>query len=462
MKLFLFFCFILFTSSHLGQTSLLKRRKLQQKTGVVLFVGSIDGKLTAFDVENKGRILWTQTNQDALFYSSTPQLVYNESGKSVRAIPSLTQGLFTCKGNVLIPLPVNRAQKIWRLTKKTALVVSEKTNVAIREALTGKELSYFRCLGYCMTRKMRAGIMSSTMTNKTVLVETRITQTVRKLKNIQTDIGDPWSYSATMIDLQLFNGYDFSLGGQTKSASHDKCLYKFDTKSGTVMFASHAESELSAWKHHLASPIAYAWLLLNGRLHSVDLFSACHVPELENLYTDTVAHYFLGVYNKQTYLQAFRYRGMMQPPPTVRSERIQEVFDSRLRNYCACISILAENDSSYFRDTRFDISPSKQFLSYLQINQYTEAKFASNICNSDFQQSFYAVNNLAICDRFKMEDNNAMCPNAIFKDYDNNLITNNLSTNDNELSSARSNHTSDVRALVLALALFFLLNFGGI
>lgn len=60
----------------------------------VLYVISLDGKITAIDAQENGRQLWTVDTGSALVDSSLSKIEISRDSRSVRLIPSLIGGLY--------------------------------------------------------------------------------------------------------------------------------------------------------------------------------------------------------------------------------------------------------------------------------------------------------------------------------------------------------------------------------
>ena len=73
----------------------------------ILYVISLDGKITAIDVQQKGRQLWTTNTGSPLVDSSISKIEISHGSKSIRIIPSLIGGLYGIydKNERIEPLP---------------------------------------------------------------------------------------------------------------------------------------------------------------------------------------------------------------------------------------------------------------------------------------------------------------------------------------------------------------------
>jgi hypothetical protein len=63
-------------------------------TGHILYVISLDGKITAIDAQNNGHQLWTADTGAPLVDSSLSKIEISRDSRSVRLIPSLIGGLY--------------------------------------------------------------------------------------------------------------------------------------------------------------------------------------------------------------------------------------------------------------------------------------------------------------------------------------------------------------------------------
>ena len=66
----------------------------EDSTGHILYVISLDGKITAIDAQDNGHQLWTADTGAALVDSSLSKIEISRDSRSVRLIPSLIGGLY--------------------------------------------------------------------------------------------------------------------------------------------------------------------------------------------------------------------------------------------------------------------------------------------------------------------------------------------------------------------------------
>lgn len=74
----------------------------------LLLVSTLDGTLSALDVDDNGSILWKiETGPGSLLSSSISKVELNSHGKLVRLIPSLDGGLYKFDGEGIEPIPIS-------------------------------------------------------------------------------------------------------------------------------------------------------------------------------------------------------------------------------------------------------------------------------------------------------------------------------------------------------------------
>ena len=178
--------------------------KENQKLRLMLLAVTLDGHLTALDAHNN--IMWTKIHRQPLLSTSQLSLLYTKNGATVRAIPSLTRGLFECKGNFLAELPIDHNQNQWKLSNSTTLRNTMQTNLCVIQLCTGRELFCAKCIERNCNALLNSYVLNFTSTiNKKFIVEKRITETVR-LEEDNSDVKkNPWSYTVTDVQLRLRN-----------------------------------------------------------------------------------------------------------------------------------------------------------------------------------------------------------------------------------------------------------------
>ena len=79
-----------------------------QNFSALLLVSTLDGTLSALDVEEGGNLLWkVDTGPGGFLSSSISKVELNSQGKIVRLIPSLNGGLFKFDGESIEPIPIS-------------------------------------------------------------------------------------------------------------------------------------------------------------------------------------------------------------------------------------------------------------------------------------------------------------------------------------------------------------------
>ena len=378
--------------------------KENQKLHSMLLVVTLDGQLIAFDASNN--ILWTKINNQPLLATSQPKLLYTKNGKTVRAIPSLTGGLFECERNSLAQLPYDYNQNQWKLSNTTTVKTKLQTSFSILDPWTGRELFYGKCIDRNCNALLNSYVLNFTSTiTKKFIVEKRVTQIVGLEENKSNVSEKRWSYIVTDVQLRSrfpkrFKALSERLIKCDKESlsyiyhNYNICLGKFHMKQ-----RSSNESQF-LHSHHLQSPIAFAWIYIHGKLCKLDLFQTCHTtPDLETSIPVSSSQLFVGRYHDQVYLQTFRLGPILQEKVTVWSKKLQNDLYPDFCQQCKC-SLLSQPAATDIIDK------------YIKPNICIEAHLATlNICldDSNFENDFYVDKDWNGCTNITMPFSEEQC-----------------------------------------------------
>ena len=287
----------------------------------LLIISTIDGKISALDIRQQGKLLWSiDLDSGPLISSSITKLVYEQNGKTVRLIPSLHGGLYKFYGDTVEAVPFDADQLLkssFRLADNTVLVGGKET------CFTGVDAASGNILYSCSVKgcdKRQAAQESSDL-----FVIKGLQQTVRSIEN--RNGAENWNFSVCELDMEFLQGSESRLLSSERDKKtfyskkyeensdypndrfdiSDMSRIKFVVPDGIVCMMTQ-KNENILWKHSFSSAVASAWILIENRLHKIDMFNAEKLPSLQKDYRSTsiTSHgvIYMGSYKSQVYIQA--------------------------------------------------------------------------------------------------------------------------------------------------------------
>ena len=286
-----------------------------------IFVSTVDGKLSALDLKQSGKLLWSlNLNEGPLISSSITKLVYEQDGKTVRLVPSLSGGLFKFDGETVEAVPFDAdhlLQSSFRLAENTVLIGGKET------CFTGIDVSLGKVLYSCNVKGCDQ--QQNVPDANDVIVVKRFRQIVRSIEN--RNGAENWNFSVSEIDIQFSKGSATHLlqtSGEKASKTSNQDTFglhddvedlfdisdlsriKFVVPDGTICMVKPKNQQLVAWKHKFSSAISSAWILSDNRLKKLDMFDSSKVPALgkDGKSPPSSDVIYMGTYEKQVYIQA--------------------------------------------------------------------------------------------------------------------------------------------------------------
>lgn len=256
----------------------------------LLYVTTLDGRLSALDLMNGGTMLWSvETGPGSLLSSSIHRLELTNNGKWVRMIPSLSGGLYKFDGDTIEPIPFS-AEDLLKSSFKFSddLVISggKETRSYGVSTRTG-QLIYECTMRGCrnateiMEDSMKNGppregteaILQHDPLQDDVVVIRRQTQTVRAVESRTGS--ERWNFSIGHHELEMLKNEDCRGGGGKDTL--DPALLDLELKvvipEGMVYAVKKSEPGMTVWQYKFDHPIVSAWRAGDkNALKSVDLF----------------------------------------------------------------------------------------------------------------------------------------------------------------------------------------------
>ncbi|KAL5288982.1 EIF2AK3 family protein [Megaselia abdita] len=275
-----------------------------------LFISTIDGAISAFDVRNNGELKWTLKTGTPLISSNIHNLDLTESGKFVRMIPSLSGGIYKFDGDEIDTVPITTEDLLNSSHKfSDDLVVSGgKDKVVFGISKTSGHILYECSMQGCMNATKTDAIKpksdeeigdSYDKNDDDVLVITKETQTIRA---IEARTGqERWNYSVGRLELEILKGLDCA-PSEIKTDSEDwKIDIKVSVSDGIIWVFKKNDPLNLLWKYKFEHPIVSIWTTDNDKLKPVDLFNSSSWRWNNN--REDGPSLYIGMYQKQLYIQ---------------------------------------------------------------------------------------------------------------------------------------------------------------
>ncbi|XP_053671957.1 eukaryotic translation initiation factor 2-alpha kinase-like [Anopheles nili] len=301
----------------------------------LVFVTTLDGKLSALDMLNGGVERWSiQTGPGSLLSSSIHRLELTNNGKWVRMIPSLSGSLYKFDGDSIEPIPFS-AEDLLKSSFKFSddLVISGgKETRSYGVSMQTGQLIYVCTMQGCKNAtelateltennkygppvNQRATGDSGTVdpTQEDVLVVRRQTQTVRAVESRTGS--ERWNFSIGHHEVEKMSNADCRGGKERKEIN--PVILDLDLRviipEGVICAVRKSAPGEIVWRHKFSVPIVRAWRASDSNddgLVGIDFFdrtdwlwngnvddSSTEQPPLVN------PSLYIGMHEKQLYIQ---------------------------------------------------------------------------------------------------------------------------------------------------------------
>ncbi|GFS15480.1 eukaryotic translation initiation factor 2-alpha kinase [Elysia marginata] len=330
-----------------------------------IIVSTIDGKVSALDLHQNGKLAWTlPADSKPLYSSSLASMEMVRNGKKMRLIPSLDGALYQYDGEKVEAIPMSAETLLsstYRLSDDSMVVGSKDIKNFGVDIKSGQLIFHCGSEG-CHRSKGKAedGIVDG----DNVLVITRNTQVVR---SVDVKSGhEKWNFSVGQHEIrlppaaktsQIDDDVDDVDGDEINDderipifTSFKQCAYeetfaadadyenflRLVVPEGRVVSLDKEDSSLVSWEHKFDSPIAKAWLYRNGQLETLSLFDGRHVPTINAYSSEDQENesmpqplLYIGSHQKLLYIQPSpQMETVLRSFP---SSRIGHVLDSKIQ-----------------------------------------------------------------------------------------------------------------------------------
>ncbi|XP_053207167.1 eukaryotic translation initiation factor 2-alpha kinase 3-like [Panonychus citri] len=294
-----------FSSDGIADCSSVKQaslRKLMNQADCYI-VSTLDGKVTALDLNDNGKILWSySTDDDGLLQSTIGDFQFISDAIYFKLVPALDGSLYKLNQqyNIIEPVPLNAdilLKSSFKLGDDLLINGGKEVRTFAFDLFSG-DLIYSCGLADCTNTPRGSRDDDS---NETIIL---IRQLRQKVKAVDPRSGvEQWKFSVGENNAQLLSKTDDchlfdDVGSQSTSERTDEKL-SISIADGLIRMQARRENRL-LWTQNLESPIVGMWLYQNGKLDNVDLFRH-DLTSSESLYKKPIL--YIGSHNNQYYIQ---------------------------------------------------------------------------------------------------------------------------------------------------------------
>lgn len=274
----------------------------------LVVVSTLDGKVSALDTKDNGKLLWTLPPFHGPLLSSSLSSI--QMAKHVGLIPSLDGGLYQFNGDKVEPIPFTAESLLgsfYKLPDGSILVGGKEATSCGINPLSGT-VRYVCSADGCHLAKPEESIINDDQ----VLVLKRIQQTIRAVDQ-RTGV-ERWNFSVGQHDISSLEAI-FSDEDDSKCSSQDDEEFvdwniRVCISSGLVAAVrsyGSKETEEVLWSHRFDAPIAAVWRLNGGYIEPVSILSQEVMPQLVDSSSQQALPQgpvmYIGKHEGQVYIQ---------------------------------------------------------------------------------------------------------------------------------------------------------------
>ncbi|XP_012256146.2 eukaryotic translation initiation factor 2-alpha kinase [Athalia rosae] len=272
----------------------------------LVFISTLDGKISALDAAGNGEAKWTlEIGDSPMISSNIHRRELNNNGQWVRLIPSLNGGLYKFDGENIEAIPLNSdnlLQSSFRYTDDLVFSGGKETKSYGISTSTGKIL--YECnISGCTNKTDETDRM-----DEEVLIVQRFQKTVRAIEPRRGH--ERWNFSVAQHVLSIVPHDNIDCHDNPRLPV--KMDLQFDLKvivpEGRIMATDKHAPDVILWQHKFNSPIVSIWQADHSAnpesrevLKQVDLFSS--TQWLWGSESSLSPSIYLGMHDKQLYIQ---------------------------------------------------------------------------------------------------------------------------------------------------------------
>ncbi|XP_011135236.1 eukaryotic translation initiation factor 2-alpha kinase isoform X2 [Harpegnathos saltator] len=268
----------------------------------LIFVSTLDGKVSALDAANNGQEQWTlDFNNGPMLSSNIHSRELNDNGQWVRLIPSLNGGMYKFDGENLELLPITTDKLLhssFRYSNDLVFSGGKEVHSYGVHTKTGKIL--YKCdITGCINNTDDKGYLQ-----QEVLVIKRLQQTVRAVE-ARTGI-ERWNFSVGQHDLVLIPPAQIYCPDKVSLLN---VQIKAIIPEGLIWAINESDPTNKLWQYKFDSPIVSIWREKEDKdstnqdiLEEINLFDSS--PWIWGSdYTTSSPDIYVGMHQRQLYVQ---------------------------------------------------------------------------------------------------------------------------------------------------------------
>lgn len=274
----------------------------------LVLVSTLDGRLSALDTQENGKLLWSLPAFHGPLLSSSLSSI--QMAKHVGLIPSLDGGLYQVNGDKVEPIPFTADTLLgsfYKLPDGSILVGGKEATSCGINPHSGKVRYVCSADGCQLTETGEHHVQESD-----VLVLKRTQQTIRAVD--QRSGAERWNFSVGQHDISFLEAI-LSEHDNGRCSVQDEEVFvdwklRVSIPNGLVAAVhSHGstETEVVLWSYQFDSPIAAVWRLNGGFIQPVTLLSKDVMPELADSSSQKMFPQgpvmYIGKHEGQVYIQ---------------------------------------------------------------------------------------------------------------------------------------------------------------
>ncbi|XP_043495409.1 eukaryotic translation initiation factor 2-alpha kinase [Polistes fuscatus] len=271
-----------------------------QNSQSLIFISTLDGKVSALDVTNNGKKLWSlEFNESPMLSSNIHRRELNNNGQWVRLIPSLGGGLYKFDGENLEKLPVKAEQLLsssFRYSDDMVFSGGKETRSYGVLSKTG-QIIYECNINGCYN------ITTDSYIDQEILVIQHLQNTVRAVEPHSGQ--EKWNFSVGQHELLL-------IPNQNVCNNNNAQIPEFEIKvivpEGLVWAIKKDAPNIKLWQYKFDSPIVTIWqeeerksVNYNKRLKKVNLFDNSQWTWGSDF--QIAPSIYIGMHDRQLYVQ---------------------------------------------------------------------------------------------------------------------------------------------------------------
>ncbi|XP_060576600.1 eukaryotic translation initiation factor 2-alpha kinase 3-like [Ruditapes philippinarum] len=290
----------------------------------LILVSTLDGKLSALDDKDEGKLLWSvAADSRPLLSSSISKMEIMHDGVPTRYIPSLDGGLYRYDGDSIEAVPLSAdtlLSSTFKLADNTMMIGGKDIVTYGLDPHTG-QVRYACGVKGCRT------FGEEVVNEEDLLIVNRQTQTVRAVDSRSGS--EKWNFSVGEHELTFIKGQRQIISNNHGNTDDEVDIVTCDPEDeeqdpiddmemfsnsvkivvpeGMIVGVSPDNMQAVTWQYKFKSPVSNVWLLFKGELQRIDMFGNNNIPALSSFEPgERPIHpplLYVGMHEKQLYVQ---------------------------------------------------------------------------------------------------------------------------------------------------------------